>query len=180
MPDLIIKKSKLSGKGVFANREFKKGETVLYFEGKIFRRSELPIPYDSVDDRYMQVGPDTYLGPSGKYDDFVNHSCNPNCGIMNENGKWKLVAIKRIKRGEEITFDYSTTMDEDEWEMDCNCQAKNCRKRIRDFKYLPPKIQKKYISLGIVPEFILKNLKRIHSGKKHYKVNKYKTNSSFT
>ena len=69
-------------------------------------------------------------------------------------------SIKDIKKGEEITWDYSTTMDEDKWEMDCVCQSKNCRKRIKDFKYLPKEIQQKYIKLGIVPDYILENLKR--------------------
>jgi len=48
-------------------------------------------------------------------------------------------------------------MDEDEWEMDCVCKNKNCRRRIRDLKYLPKEIQQKYIELGIVPKYILKN-----------------------
>lgn len=69
-------------------------------------------------------------------------------------------ANKNFKAGEEITWDYSTTMDEDKWEMDCVCQSKNCRKRIKDFKYLPKEIQQKYIKLGIVPDYILENLKR--------------------
>ncbi|MBI2670644.1 hypothetical protein HYX18_01530 [Candidatus Woesearchaeota archaeon] len=59
----------------------------------------------------------------------------------------------------EITFGYSTFMDENGWEMDCNCESKNCRKRIKGFKYLPKEIQQRYLTLGIVPEFIIKELK---------------------
>lgn len=66
-----------------------------------------------------------------------------------------LVAIRPIASGEEITWDYSTTMSEDDWEMDCNCGAPSCRKRIRDFKYLPPKLREHYQVLGIVPEYVL-------------------------
>ena len=76
-----------------------------------------------------------------------------------------LVAIMDIHEGEEITWDYSTTMNEDDWEMDCVCGSKNCRGRIRDFKYLPENVQQKYINLRIVPKYILENLKRNH-GKK--------------
>jgi len=105
------------------------------------------------------------MGPSGGLDDFFNHPCNPNSGLKIQNGKAILVAIKNIKSGEEITWDYSTTMNEDDWEMDCVCGSKNCRGRIRDFKYLPENVQQKYINLRIVPKYILENLKRNH-GKK--------------
>jgi hypothetical protein len=51
-------------------------------------------------------------------------------------------------------------MDEDEWEMDCKCKSKNCRKRIRDFKYLPKEIQEKYLRLGIIPKYCKKKSKK--------------------
>lgn len=106
------------------------------------KRKELPELVTPEDDRYIQVGKDKYLGPSGDYDDFFNHSCNPNSGIKIKGNRVILIAIKNIKKGKEITWDYSTTMDEDEWEMCCMCKIKNCRKIIRDFKYLPKKSNK--------------------------------------
>ena len=45
-------------------------------------------------------------------------------------------------------------MNKDGWEMNCNCGSNNCRGKIRDFKYLPPEIQQKYLTLDIVPEYI--------------------------
>lgn len=105
----------------------------------------------------MQIGKNVYMGPSGGLDDLVNHSCNPNSGLMIQGKRAILVAIKNIRKSEEITMDYSTTMDEDDWEMDCKCQSKNCRKRIRDFKYLPKETQQAYMVWGIVPKYILNN-----------------------
>jgi hypothetical protein len=145
------------GKGVFANKNFKKNEKILEFKGRLIKREEIPNLQKPDDDRYVQIEKKGYLGPSNDLDDFINHSCNPNTGLKIKNGKAILVSIRKIKKGEEITYDYSTTMDEDNWEIDCLCEAKNCRKRIRDFKYLPKSIQKKYIRLGIVPEYILKD-----------------------
>jgi SET domain-containing protein len=55
------------------------------------------------DDRYVQVDKNKYLGPSGDFDDLVNHSCNPNSGLKIKNKKAILIAIKNIKKGEEIT-----------------------------------------------------------------------------
>jgi hypothetical protein len=158
MNNLILGQSKL-GKAVFANKNFKKDEEIIEFRGKLLKRRNLPKLVKPEDDRYIQVGKDEYLGPSKSYDDFFNHSCNPNSGIKIIKRKVVLITIKNIKRGKEITWDYSTTMDEDEWEMDCLCNEKNCRKRIKDFKYLPKKIKQKYIKLKIVPKYVLENLK---------------------
>jgi hypothetical protein len=65
----------------------------------------------------------------------------------------ELVALRDIEAGEEVTWDYSTTMFEDDWEIECLCGAYNCRGRIREFRYLPDDIKRKYISFGIVPEY---------------------------
>ena len=159
MHDLILGQSN-KGKAVFANKDFKKGEEIIKFNGKLFTYEQLPTPYREVEDHYVQIDKNLYMGPSGGLDDFFNHSCNPNSGLKIKGEGIILVAIKDIKKNEEITWDYSTTMDEDDWELDCACRSKNCRNRIRDFKYLPKEIQQKYIKLGIVPKYILDNLKR--------------------
>lgn len=49
-------------------------------------------------------------------------------------------------------------MDEDNWTMKCNCGDKDCRKIIKDFKHLPRSTKEKYIKLGIVPDYVKKNL----------------------
>lgn len=153
--NLILRRSK-NGKGVFANKNFKKGGKIMDFHGKLLTYEQFPAHYTKMEDHCVQIGKNLYIGPSGKIDDFFNHSCNPNSGIKINGKNAVLIAIKNVKKGEEINFDYSTTMDEDFWEIDCNCGSKNCRKRIRDFKYLNKKIQQKYIKLGIVPKYLIK------------------------
>lgn len=61
--DLILGHSKL-GKAIFANRDFKKGEKIIEFKGKLLTREQLPTPYDKVDDYYVQIGKNLYMGPS--------------------------------------------------------------------------------------------------------------------
>lgn len=152
--NLILKKTK-NGRGVFASKQLKKGDVILKFYGNFFTYDELPTPYDAVRDHYVQIEKNRYIGPSGGIDDFINHSCDPNAGvkITREKGGAFLVAIKNISKNSQITWDYSTTMNEDDWEMDCNCRKRTCRKRIRDFKYIPKRTQQKYIRLGIVPNY---------------------------
>ncbi|MEK6807756.1 MAG: SET domain-containing protein-lysine N-methyltransferase [Nanoarchaeota archaeon] len=74
-----------------------------------------------------------YLENPGR---LVNHSCNPNAGIKDDK---LLIAIKNIRKNEQILSDYSTTMDEDYFTMQCECDEPNCRKIVKDFKYLQQK-----------------------------------------
>jgi hypothetical protein len=143
-----------AGQGAFAARSFKKGEYICRVGGKVFRKSELPTPYDAVTDHYMQVGADRYIGPSGGPDDFLNHSCDPNAAVVRVGKVFYYRALRDIEVGAECTLDYSLTMDEDEWEMDCRCGSPSCRGRVRDFKYLPVPVREKYERLGVVPAYI--------------------------
>ena len=121
MKGVIVKKSKIHSKGVFAERNFKKGEIVLKWN--VSHR----LTKEEVD--RLQEEENVYVSyVNGKYtlmqspDRFVNHSCDANTYTDN----FCDVAKKDIKKGEEITSDYS----EDEipgFEMKCNCGSKNCR-----------------------------------------------------
>lgn len=137
------------GRGVFAKRLIKKGEKILKLAGRIIdarqitkEKSRRGDPFQVSDKKYIDLK---------KPGIFVNHSCNPNAGIKNNT---ILVALKNIKRREEIRYDYSLTMDGSEWAMRCKCRQKNCRKFIKDFKFLPKKLRKKYLRLEIVQKFI--------------------------
>ena len=106
----------------------------------------------------MQVGKDLFLFSTKikNIDNFINHSCNPNAYVYIKNpAQVFLVALKNIKMGQEITFDYSTTMYNDKWIAKCNCKSKLCRGVIKEFKYLPLKIKKKYYKKSILPKYIL-------------------------
>ncbi|HMY11128.1 MAG TPA: SET domain-containing protein [Turneriella sp.] len=145
------------GKGVFARREFAAGTRILQFRGRVYTRAEYLSKVNPVKCHYMQIGDNAFLGPTTTPDNFVNHCCEPNAGIVIENGKAWLVAIQIIRPEDEITFDYSTSMAEDHWEMDCACGAASCRGRVRDFKHLQSPLQQKYIALGIVPDFVIRS-----------------------
>ena len=69
---------------------------------------------------------------------YINHSCNPNSGIKNS---VKIVAMKNIRRGEEVTFDYSTSESEKGWYLICHCENKNCRLIIRSYKSLSTELK---------------------------------------
>ncbi len=142
------------GKAVFAARPFKRGDVVTQFTGPRIHKSKIPRRYKGEGDRYMQIGLDYYLGSSGDIDDLINHSCNPNTGFKFSPAGILLVAIRDIQIGDEITWDYSSTLFESVWKMKCDCHEKNCRKIIGDFTLLDKQIQQRYRQLDIVPQYI--------------------------
>jgi len=103
----------------------------------------------------LQIGLTTYLDlePPGV---FINHSCDPNAGTR---GKYDVYSLRDISAGEEVRFDYSTSMSEGRWTMVCSCRASSCRGIVSDFRVLPLSLQKHYLELGIVQPFIVDELK---------------------
>jgi len=147
-----------NGVGVFAGEGISAGEEILTFLGPLIERRDMPEIHSQNEDYYLQVGDDLFLGPSGWIDDYINHSCDPNSGVVIEGHVSKLVAVQNIRRGDEIRFDYSTTMYRPILVMKCWCGSPLCRGEVVDFIYLPEEIQAKYIALGVVPEYITRRL----------------------
>lgn len=143
------------GLGLFASTEISPWETIFYLTGRQLDFTEAVASEQG--EHSIQIGLNRYVSTHsyGKYPDsparYINHSCSPNAGFVDE---IRLVALKPIRRGEEIRFDYSTTMLERYWEMDCHCGATTCRRRVRDFDLLPLSRQRFYLDLGVVPDFI--------------------------
>jgi hypothetical protein len=143
------------GRGLFASRPVLPGQPILVFAGPVLDHGGVLALGE--DQAYaLQIGPDEYLDtmPPGRY---TNHSCDPNAGIMNDR---VLVALRPIVTGEEIRFDYSTTMSEDHWTMECRCGEPFCRRVILDFHHLPPITQNRYLQLGVVQRFIVDEVRR--------------------
>lgn len=149
MPN-IERRSGVAGDGVFACEDITPGALLLRFTGPVLRYAETTAPATYA----VQIGPDRYLGASGDLDDYVNHACAPNAGLVIDGLDVRLVAIAPIAAGEEITFDYSTTFDEDDFEFDCRCGAPTCRGRMRDGKHLPEAIWRRYLALGVLPDYV--------------------------
>ena len=144
-------RSSQTGRGVFATQVIAKGTMLMQFTGPLLKY-EQTTPQTLA----LQIGPDLYFGESGGLDDCVNHSCDPNAGLVIVGTDVRLYALRDIDLGGQIAFDYSTTMDEDDFEFDCLCGSPMCRGRIRDFKHLPEALRRKYAGLGIVPIYNLR------------------------
>jgi hypothetical protein len=69
-----------------------------------------------------------------------------------------VVTLRPVAAGEELRFDYSTTILERSWTMDCACGSRHCRRVIGDFDALPLDRQVYYVERGVVQEFILESV----------------------
>jgi hypothetical protein len=123
--DISIMKSKIEGKGIFACRDFKKGEIVLKRDISHQLSSEEVKKIPETEKRYIAYFKKKLIlmQSPAKY---VNHSCDSNTYVDN----FCDVAKRHIKTGDEITADYSETMRPGEF-MKCNCGSKNCRAIIK-------------------------------------------------
>ena len=131
---VYIKSSLQHGRGVFAREPILAGETILTFSGPLLKRTDVREV-----DYHLQVGADLYLGASGEADDYVNHSCESNAGFRDS---LVLVARRDIMVEEEITWDYSTAIDEEDFPgFACYCGAAACRGAVRSFRHLDPDTQ---------------------------------------
>lgn len=137
------------GWGLFAARSFAVGEHVLTFTGPILTQAETlalgdwsmyPVQIDH--DRYV------HCGPPGA---FVNHQCEASCGLRDS---VRLVALRALNTGDEITMDYSCSMSGDPETMPCQCGGPKCRKMIGNFENLPESLRREYLHRGVVSDFI--------------------------
>lgn len=142
------------GKAVFAALPFDAGDALMPFTGRRVHATKVPSLIRDGADRFVQVTPDHFMGPSGRIDDLVNHSCAPNAGLrFTGDGIW-LVAIGPIRPGDEVTWDYSTTLAESNWHMICQCRAEDCRRVIGNFATLSPERQEWFRARNLVAPYL--------------------------
>jgi hypothetical protein len=137
------------GRGVFAATDIAEGDVILRFIGPRISLAEA-LAKGSLHCNPLQVENDQYIDLQ-EPGVLVNHSCDPNSGIVDD---VVLVALRSIHRGEEVRCDYSTSMADGTWELVCQCKAAGCRGVVRDFEFLPPSVRTRYLGLGIVQSFI--------------------------
>ena len=126
-----IKKSKIDKNGLYANCNIKKGTKVIEYKGKVITRREAEInpKYDNGKDIYLFNLNKRYdLDGDFKYNTarLINHSCDLNCEVAGVGLKVWVYAIRDIKKGEELSYDYGFGYDEFYKDFPCRCGSKNC------------------------------------------------------
>lgn len=125
---LIIRSSDIHAAGCYTTSPYRKGAKVVEYTGPRITKRQGDRLYDS--------RPVTYLfGVEGQGDTvidghgmamFINHSCDPNCVTeQDDNGRVWVTALRDIRAGEELTYDYLLYDGDDD--APCHCGSPNCR-----------------------------------------------------
>ena len=150
-PYYEIRRSGIQGRGAFALRPIRKGTRIVEYTGEVITQDEGDRRYDDenmarhhtflfdLDDGTVVDG--AVGGSDARY---INHSCDPNCETVIVDGRIFVEALRTIRPGEELVYDYkyertSAHTAEDEELYACRCGAENCRGTI----LAPPKPRKK-------------------------------------
>jgi hypothetical protein len=131
------------GWGSFVRETISAGETVAAFGGWVLPGAVLETLSADRQHRSIQVDDDLYLvpGETPEPGDMINHSCEPNCGLI---GQLLVVAMRDISPGEELTFDYAMCDASDYDEFRCLCGRATCRGIITGSDWRDAELQNKY------------------------------------
>ena len=140
MPVLFeLRSSPIHGRGAFALRRIRKGTRLIEYIGERISPEEADRRYD--DDAMDR--PHTFLftvdahtvidaAVGGNEARYINHSCDPNCEAVDDAGRIFIEAVRNIRPGQELAYDYHLERDgrwRKEWaeRYACRCGAPNCR-----------------------------------------------------
>lgn len=137
---VIVRRSRIQGRGVFATRDIVAGDAIIEYTGALITHEEADAQCNdermrrhhtflfAVDDRYVVDG-----ARGGNDARFINHSCEPNCESVIVRRRVFIHALRDIVSGEELVYDYWYVTDED-YTLDdlrriypCRCRAPSCR-----------------------------------------------------
>lgn len=151
MKEVYSDRSKICGRGLFIKQGAKKGERISLIKGTMKHKVNKTVRDALGHPDWVGVGKDKWIDPAVPYK-YLNHSCDPNCGVK---GTVTLYALRDIKPDEELTIDYATTEGDPRWIMEngakCLCKAKHCRQMVRSIQFLPRKRFESY--LPYIPKY---------------------------
>jgi SET domain-containing protein len=138
-PRVAVRRSGVHGKGVFARRPIAAGERVLEYRGEIigWKEAMRRHPHDPNDPHhtfYFSLEDGTVIDAKhgGNAARWINHSCEPNCEADEQNGRVFVNALRDLKPGEELFYDYGLVIDERytptlKRQYACRCGSAACR-----------------------------------------------------
>lgn len=147
----MLRKSGIQGKGAFATRTIRKGQRIIEYTGEHIDNDEADRRYDDekmkrhhtflfiVDDKEIIDG-----AVNGNDAQYINHSCDPNAEAVIEGKRIFIYALRTIRPGDEIAYDYQYERTDEHTEDDekfykCLCGSPKCRGSI----LAPPKKPRK-------------------------------------
>ncbi len=134
-----VRRSGIHGKGVFALRPIAAGETIIEYTGEVITWKEAlrRHPHDPSDPNhtfYFHIDDGRVIDAKhgGNASRWINHACEPNCESDEDEGRVFIKALRPIRAGEELFYDYRLTLDERytpslKKQYACRCGSPRCR-----------------------------------------------------
>lgn len=123
-----VAKSKIAGKGAYALQNIPARKKIGDLGGVIMTMKEaMKLIKNLKVINLVELDNDLALNASANPNDmrFINHSCDPNTYLRVMKNRVEFYALKKIKKGQELSCDYGETHHEGT--LPCRCGAKNCR-----------------------------------------------------
>lgn len=134
----VVRWSKIHGRGVFAATDIPKGTRIVEYKGKRISYKLACRLYPDVDGKpthtfLFEIDDDTVIDAAqgGNAARWINHSCEPNCEAVEEDGRIYIESTRKIKAGEELGYNYGITLEERHTKAEkarwpCYCGTKRC------------------------------------------------------
>lgn len=134
-----VRRSGVHGKGVYALLPLAKGETIIEYIGEHITwpqalKRHPSNPNDPNHTFFFHLDDKNVIdaGVGGNASRWINHACNPNCEADETDGRVFIKALRSIKPGEELFYDYGLSIDDRytpklKAEYACRCGARKCR-----------------------------------------------------
>lgn len=142
------------GHTYFAKRDFKPGEEIMRGFGKLLDHQTAHCS--------VTIGIGKHYLPNKWTGRYWNHSCDPDCYMKTrKDGFPSLIALKKIKKDQELNFGYYMTELDwskgvDELWIKCQCGTKNCKGKILSFSQLSEKEKSNLKSKKLISSYLLK------------------------
>jgi SET domain-containing protein len=124
---LIVRSSQIHAAGVYTTTHIKKGEKVVEYTGPRISKDRGDEIYEGRDVTYLFGMDDGLIIDGHGIAAFINHCCDPNCETDEIDKKIWIIALRDIKAGEELTYDYNLYDGDEDDPALCFCGAKDCR-----------------------------------------------------
>ena len=137
-PYYSVRNSKIHGRGVFAKKPIRKGTRIIEYTGPIVSTEEADVIGVQNENGHshtmlFEIDKDRVInGNEGGDARYLNHGCDPNCETVQDGDRIFIEALRSIKTGEELCYDYHLQVpgkitDKVKKEYACFCGSPKCR-----------------------------------------------------
>jgi uncharacterized protein len=134
-----VRDSSVHGRGVYATQPISKGRRIIEYTGKRMPWAEVPNEDDDPHTFIFALDNGEVINAEidGNEARWINHSCDPNCEAVGEEDRIFIYALKPIRAGEELFYDYALELDEPltqelKTRYSCYCRTSRCRGTMLD------------------------------------------------